>query len=94
MIAWKLETALSYHHEVDGAIHFWTKCKLLYYNDFLPDGVFCDLQSVLSNIAHFVKKVHKRYDFNPEWTALSKYRPFSEKWSMYVMENVMGYIKH
>ena len=66
-------------HEVDEAIHSLTKFNLLYYNDFLPDVIFCDLQSVLSSITHFVKKVHECHDQDPEWTALSKYGQFSEE---------------
>lgn len=79
-------------HEVDEAIQFLTTCKLLYYNDSLPDVVFCDLQSVLSSITHFVKKVHELHHHDPEWTALSTYGQFSEDMIDYSQANSILFV--
>ena len=51
--------------EVNDAILFLSKCKLLYYNEFIPDVVFCDLQSILSTITRFVKNAYELQE--PVW---------------------------
>ena len=64
--------------EVNDAIKFLSKCNLLYYNAFVPDIVFCDLQIILSNITNFVKKTHELHDLTFETTELITHGQFSD----------------
>ena len=64
--------------EVNDAIKFLSKCNLLYYNAFVPDIVFCNLQSILSNITNFVKKTHELHDLTFETTELITHGQFRD----------------